>query len=217
MVEGHLRTRNATNLTPRSSQVADAQPDAVIVIGFDESARILTSMIEKGIGPSDIPGVRHRRQGMGNALAEQFDDLSQIAGMKGTTPLTDLSSDSPARLDEIGPNLGDYNYAGESYDAVVITALARTSPAPTSPRRSPPRSTASLATARCAPPTPTASALIEDGTDIDYDGITGPLSFGDAGEPSRRASVSSCSGTTASTTPRPPSSSPRSDLSTSTV
>src|SRR5690606_4254792 len=114
---------NATNFDAEVQQVADASPDAVIVIGFDESARILTSMIEKGIGPSDIP-VYGTDGNMGNALAEQFDDPSAIAGMKGTTPLTDLSSDFTDRLDEVDPNLEDYNYSGESYDAVIITALA---------------------------------------------------------------------------------------------
>ena len=143
----------------------------------------ITSMIEKGIGPGDIP-VYGTDGNMGNALAEQFDDPSQIAGMKGTTPLTDLSSDFTDRLDEIDPNLEDYNYAGESYDAVIITALAANIAGTDEPSAVAAEingvtkdGTTCTTYAECL-------ELIEAGEDIDYDGITGPLSFGDAGEPS---------------------------------
>ena len=62
---------------------------------------------------------------MGSALGDQFTDQGALAGMKGTTPLTDLSADFKARLDALNPDLGGtYNYAGESYDAVVLVALA---------------------------------------------------------------------------------------------
>src|SRR5258708_39455831 len=48
-----------------------------------------------------------------------------LAGMKGTTPLVDLPADFKAKLDGQGLNLdGVYNYGPESYDAVVVIALA---------------------------------------------------------------------------------------------
>src|SRR3712207_3447151 len=61
---------------------------------------------------------------MGNALGESFSQQGSLAGMKGTTPLTELGGDFTERLLEIDPNLQDYNYAGETYDAVIVTALA---------------------------------------------------------------------------------------------
>ena len=62
---------------------------------------------------------------MGNALGDDFTDQGALAGMKGTTPLTDLSADFKDRLlDASTPTSADYNYAGESYDAVVLIALA---------------------------------------------------------------------------------------------
>src|SRR5688572_11217598 len=61
---------------------------------------------------------------MGYALGEDFAEEGALAGMKGTTPLTELSGDFTDRLLEVDPNLQDFNYAGETYDAVVITALA---------------------------------------------------------------------------------------------
>lgn len=60
-----------------------------------------------------------------NSFGEEFKDQSGLlAGMKGTTPLTPLSDDFKTRLRSIDPDLGDFVYAGETYDAVVISALA---------------------------------------------------------------------------------------------
>ena len=40
---------------------------------------------------------------MGSALGDQFTDQGALAGMKGTTPLTDLSADFKKRLDARTP------------------------------------------------------------------------------------------------------------------
>ncbi len=121
---------------------------------------------------------------MGNALGEKFTDQGALAGMKGTTPLTKLSDDFKNRLLKVDPKLKDFNYAGESYDAVTIISLA-------------------VETARTTKATDFAKfingvttigtkcttfkdckALVGQGKDIDYDGVTGPLEFAQAGEPS---------------------------------
>jgi len=174
---------NATNFDAEVQQIADTNPDAVIVIGFDESARILTSMIEKGIGPSDIP-VYGTDGNMGNALSDQFDNPADISGMKGTTPLTDLSDDFKGRLDEVDPNLEDYNYAGESYDAVVITALAADIAGTDNPTEVAAEINGVTKGGTKCESYADCLDLVGQGTDIDYDGISGPLSFSDAGEPS---------------------------------
>ena len=46
-------------------------------------------------------------------------------GFAGTTPFGEIITDEfIARLCEVDPNLTDLNYASETYDAVMITALA---------------------------------------------------------------------------------------------
>jgi ABC-type branched-subunit amino acid transport system substrate-binding protein len=49
-----------------------------------------------------------------------------LDGMKGTTPLVEVSQDFKDRLASVpsGADLKDYNYAAETYDAIVIVALA---------------------------------------------------------------------------------------------
>ncbi len=54
--------------------VVAADPDAIIIIGFDESAKILKSMVEKGIGPK-VKKVYGCDGNIGNALGEAFETL----------------------------------------------------------------------------------------------------------------------------------------------
>ncbi|HEY2813945.1 MAG TPA: ABC transporter substrate-binding protein [Acidimicrobiales bacterium] len=53
-------------------QIKAANPDGIVVIGFEESSRILATMVEKGIGPKDkkVYGVDGN---MGNALGVAFE------------------------------------------------------------------------------------------------------------------------------------------------
>jgi branched-chain amino acid transport system substrate-binding protein len=177
---------NAQNFDAEVQQMVDAAPDAVIIIGFDETARILTSMIEAGIGPADIP-VYGTDGNAGNALGESFAEAGGAAGalegFKATTPLTELSDDFQARLLAIDPELIDFNYAAESYDAVIITALAAGIAGTDTPvdvaaeiNGVTEGGTACTTYAECL-------ELVEAGEDIDYDGASGPLEFGEAGEP----------------------------------
>ena len=52
--------------------LAAADPDAVLVIAFDEASRIVTTMIENGIGPSDVQ-IYGTDGFIGNTFAENFE------------------------------------------------------------------------------------------------------------------------------------------------
>ena len=152
------------------------------IIGFDESARIITRMHELGIGPSDGMLVYGVDGNMGNALGESV-AAGLLDTMRGTTPLTDVGTEFQDRLKTVDPALLDFNYAGESYDAVVIPALAAVQAGSTAGVdiaaniNSVTKDGEKCTTfAECLP-------LLEAGTDIDYDGVTGELNFSDAGEP----------------------------------
>ena len=54
--------------------VIAANPDAIMIIGFDESAKILRSMVEKGVGPK-VKRVYGCDGNIGNSLGELFDSL----------------------------------------------------------------------------------------------------------------------------------------------
>lgn len=56
--------------------------------------------------------------------AELKDRADLVNGMKGTTPATPLPEEFKSRLQSVDPKLGDYLYSAETYDAIVISALA---------------------------------------------------------------------------------------------
>ena len=105
-----------------------------------------------------------------------------MAGFKGSTPLVKLSDDFKARLKTIDPNLKDVNYAAETYDAIVVIALA------VEQAKTDGIEYASLINGITKGGTKCTSfkecdALVKAGTDIDYDGVSGPIEFNGNGEP----------------------------------
>jgi ABC-type branched-subunit amino acid transport system substrate-binding protein len=79
--------------------------------------------VEPSYGPSGIAlfgtdGI------MSNEFGDDFKRPGLINGMSGTAALAPLSGSFTDRLLKIDPTLDSFNYAGEAYDAVVITALA---------------------------------------------------------------------------------------------
>jgi ABC-type branched-subunit amino acid transport system substrate-binding protein len=62
------------------------------------------------------------RDGFGDTLK---DEPGVLAGMKGTTPLAPLTEDFKKRIRGIDPTVvRDFSYAGDTYDAVIVAALA---------------------------------------------------------------------------------------------
>ncbi|SNS48335.1 amino acid/amide ABC transporter substrate-binding protein, HAAT family [Geodermatophilus pulveris] len=120
---------------------------------------------------------------MGNALGESFTEPSSLAGMSGTTPLTELGTDFQERLLQIDPNLQDYNYAGETYDAVVITALAAQAAGTNDANVFKEFVNGITFGGEACTDYAGCLEIITSGGNVDYDGISGPLSFTDAGEP----------------------------------
>lgn len=174
---------NAQSFDTEVQQVADAAPDAVVVIGFDESARILATMIENGLGPSDIPiyGVDGN---MSATLAEQVGSPDALEGMKGTSPLPAENPEFFDRLTALQPDLDDFTYAAEAYDAVVITALAAVIAGTDEPTAVAAEINDVVNEGDACPSFEECVALIEAGTDIAYQSASGFTAFLDAGEPS---------------------------------
>ena len=173
----------AENFDAEVGEIVAADPDAFVMIGFEESAQILTSLFEAGYtqGDKDIYLVDGN---VGNALGENFaDNPGILEGVRGTLPSAELSEDLRGRLLEVDPELEDFSYGPETYDAVVITALA----AEVAGTDDPVAIAAEINGVTRDGTTCTTFAecrdLVADGEDIDYDGAGGPYTFGDAGEP----------------------------------
>ena len=120
---------------------------------------------------------------MGNALGEDFSEEGSLSGMRGTTPLTDLSQDFKDRLLEVDPELQDFNYAGETYDAVVLAALAAQSAGTNQAATFAPYVNGLTFGGDACTDFAACAEILAGGGNVDYDGASGPLSFADAGEP----------------------------------
>lgn len=119
-----------------------------------------------------------------NARAEAVTEPNSLIRFKGTTPLTELSGDFKDRLDAVYPGLVDYNYSAEAYDAVTIAALAASQARTNDAAVFKDYVNGITITGEACTDFAACLAIIAAGGDPDYDGISGPLAFVDAGEPS---------------------------------
>lgn len=163
-------------------EVVSEDPDALVMIGFDESGRILSSLFEQGFTP-DAKKIYLVDGNIGNALGEDFTEPGTLVGIRGTLPSAEVTEEFRGRLLEVDPNLIDLSYGPETYDAVVITALAATQAGTDEPAAVAREingitrdGTECTSFEECLP-------LVEDGEDIDYNGVSGPQDFSQPGEP----------------------------------
>ena len=170
----------AENFDAEVQRVVDADSDALVLIGFDESARILTGLFEAGFTP-DAKSIYLVDGNVGNALGEQVQ--SSLVGVKGTLPAAEITDEFRTRLLEVDPALTDFSYAPETYDAVVITALAAIAAESDDAVAIAAEINGITRDGETCATFEECKGLIEAGTDIDYDGPSGPQTFSEAGEP----------------------------------
>jgi ABC-type branched-subunit amino acid transport system substrate-binding protein len=163
-------------------EIVSADPDALVLIGFAESSRILSALIEQGFTP-DEKMIYMVDGNIGNAFGENFTEPGALVGVRGTLPAAEITSDFRGRLDETDPNLQDYSYGPETYDAVIITALAAIAAETDDPAEVARQINGITRDGEACETFADCRALIEDGTDIDYNGPSGPQDFSQPGEP----------------------------------
>ncbi|MCB0904267.1 MAG: ABC transporter substrate-binding protein [Actinobacteria bacterium] len=165
------------------SEAKASNPEAIALIGFDESSKIVQEMIKQGIGPKDVPLYLVD----GNLSNTLFKDLPKgsMEGTQGTLPGAEASPEFRQALLDVDPKLKDFSYAPEAYDATIIVALAAQAAGNDSGRAI--GDTLKQVTADGEKCTTYADclALLNDGKDIDYDGQSGPIDMNDVGDPSK--------------------------------
>jgi branched-chain amino acid transport system substrate-binding protein len=171
---------NATSYNTEIDDVRQFNPDAIAVIGFDESKKILTRMSEVRIGPGQKL-VYGTDGNMGNALGQGLPP-GLLNGMKGTAPMTKLSPTFEQRLRADDPKLVDTNYAGEAYDAVMIVALAAERAKSTKGVDIAAEINGITKDGEKCTTFRQCRDIIDSGGNPDYDGVTGTLDFTPAGE-----------------------------------
>ncbi len=110
------------------------------------------------------------------------DAAGALAGMRGTLPLAPLDDDFKERLLEVDPDLVDFNYGAETYDAIIVSALAVEVAGTDGAEYANEINGVTRDGEKCTGYAE-CLALVDAGTDIDYDGVSGPLDFSGNGEP----------------------------------
>ncbi|MDP9407123.1 MAG: ABC transporter substrate-binding protein [Actinomycetota bacterium] len=171
----------ASNFDAQVGQIKAANPDAIVLIGFEESAKVIQSMIAQGIGPQDkqlylVDG------NLSNTLGDELPP-GVLEGTKGSLPGAAAPGDFQQRLRTIDPGLTDFAYSAEAYDAVVTIGLAAAAAGNDSGQAIAAElpdvtreGTKCTTFAQC-------SELLGNGEDIDYEGVSGPIELSEAGDP----------------------------------
>jgi len=110
-------------------------------------------------------------------------EAGALEGMRGTTPLPESVPDEfRSRVEEVDPEVDDINYAAESYDAVITITLAAQIADSDGVELASEINGVTKDGEKCTSYTDCLE-LVEAGTDIDYDGVSGPMEFAGNGEP----------------------------------
>jgi branched-chain amino acid transport system substrate-binding protein len=177
-----------TNFTSQINTVLADNPDAIVIIAFDETKTIIPALV------SQYPA--SQLYFVDGNLANYSDDFAAgtLTGIKGTLPGLDIDSiaDFTTRMNENWVALGNddlggvFAYGPESYDAVVLLALAALAAGSVESADIAAKlqevsggsgnGTKCFSFAECAD-------IINSGGVADYDGVSGPITFDDNGDP----------------------------------
>jgi ABC-type branched-subunit amino acid transport system substrate-binding protein len=170
----------AADYSAEVGKIKAANPDAIVMIGFDETKKIVPKLVEAGL-TSKTKKWYFVDGNLANYGKEFPNGTFDTA--KGTLPGAKSPEEFQAKLKEVDPALKDYSYAPESYDATILSALAAIAaksdaPGEIAKQLGPVSEGGTKCTTfkQCAD-------LLNAGTDIDYDGISGPVEFNEAGDP----------------------------------
>jgi len=179
-----------TNFAAQVSEVVAANPDAIALITFEEVATILPELFAAGVPAEKLYFVDGNLSNFGNSGT---DVGGSLAGAKGTLPGLSIDSiaEFTAALNEFWTSEGnepltEFSYAAESYDAVILLALASLAAQSTEPADIAAKlqevsggsgnGTTCTTFAECAD-------IILGGGVADYDGVSGPITFDEVGDP----------------------------------
>ena len=146
---------SASSFESEVDRVVSQDPEALVIIGFEETSQILTTLFENNFSPADGKRIYLVDGNVGNALGEQL-PAGSMEGIKGTLPQAELTEDFRTRLLDVDPELIDFSYGPRRMTQSSSRRWRPRSPAPTIQHRLPPTSTASPVTVRSARRSPTA-------------------------------------------------------------
>ena len=170
----------SADISSVATELAEADAEGIVIIGFGETEDILASLREAGVGPTadgtPVFGVDANALLVGGNPATIDGYRSVIAGID-LRPLAPFTT----RLEE--RRIDNLEFTPETYDAVIIAALAaEVSGATSGPELAAAVPGVTKNGVKCFDFAECKRLHIE-GDDIDYDGLGGPYELTDDGDP----------------------------------
>ncbi|MBM7505657.1 ABC transporter substrate-binding protein [Agromyces aurantiacus] len=181
VVAQELFNTGDSNFDSQLAAINAANPDAVAVITFDEAKVVVPALVGSGYPGDQLYFVD------GN-LADYSADFAPglIAGAKGTLPGPKLADDFRERLLGVDDTLADFSYGPESYDALMLIAMAAyaaNSTEGTDIGAYLQQVSGGSGDGEKVTTFADAAALLAEGKQVDYDGASGPITLDENGDP----------------------------------
>ncbi|WP_216656572.1 ABC transporter substrate-binding protein [Nocardioides marmotae] len=184
--DGNEFPAGQTTFSSDVSAVLATNPDAIVILAFDETKAIVPELVSQGWDMSKT----YLTDGNTADYSKDFDE-GTMEGAQGTIPGADASTDFKDRLQGWnqqvnGEELTDYAYAAESYDATILGALAAIKGGGSDPVTIQ-KNYAAVSGATDGEECTTfadCAALLEEGSEITYTGPSGIGPIDDENDPS---------------------------------
>ena len=181
VVAEELFNTGDSNFDAQLSSINAANPDAVAVITFDEAKVVVPALVGSGYPGDQLYFVD------GN-LSDYSADFAPglIAGSKGTLPGPKLEDDFRDRLLEVNPDLADFSYGPESYDATMLIALAAYAANSTEGAdiaKYLRQVSGGTGDGEVVTDFTAGATQLQEGNQINYDGPSGPITLDEHGDP----------------------------------
>lgn len=108
-----------TNFSSLVTTLKASNPDAILVIAFDQTKALVKEMISQGIDTNKL----YLTDGNAQDYSGDFDP-GVLKGDAATIPGAEASDEFQKRIKSIDSSVKNFTYAAETYDAVVLSALA---------------------------------------------------------------------------------------------
>jgi len=166
-----------TNFSSQVAEILAGEPDAIGILAFEETAQIVPELVTNGFPASGMYFVD------GNLSNSYNFPEGTLEGAYGTLPGNPADDTFRERLLSVDPDLEDFSYGPETYDAVVMAALAAVQggSADSVTIRDNLQEVSTGGT-ECSTIADCLELLAND-EDIDYQGVSGPIEFDENGDP----------------------------------
>ena len=164
------------------SALTEAKPDVVVLTSpfsaMDKNKAIILALSKAGFGGTKLWLTSQNLADYSQALP-----AGTLTGANGILEGAAADADFQVRVKSADPAVSDFRYAAEAYDATILAALAAIVSGDDSGRSvASALRTVSSSGIKCMS-FGECLEVLKTRTDIDYDGISGPISFDDNGDP----------------------------------